>query len=254
MNVSSISPRPPCLSAHHVEEIGVDSQPAINLYCFVTLQRSTHPHPKPLFLPPHFLQWAGHPIANDPCYGGELYFGDAEAKLRAEANSSTEGWKGTSRSKAAAAAAAAAAATAAEAAAAMAAAAAAIPIGGPDSESSELVKINGGETRTTVGVDAAAPIVDKATEGKGGGGGEGAGQDEGGGPEGSASGASRDKPSTEAEEMVAGGEDIEVQRDGEDDEAYMVGGTQHVPSVYRYCKVADIAKDGTERWRRAQNM
>ncbi|CAM9950708.1 unnamed protein product [Discosporangium mesarthrocarpum] len=26
------------------------------------------------------LQWVGHPIANDPCYGGDMFFGDPEAK------------------------------------------------------------------------------------------------------------------------------------------------------------------------------
>ena len=39
-------------------------------------------------------QWAGHPIANDPCYGGELHFGNPEAKRRAEENPASEGWKG----------------------------------------------------------------------------------------------------------------------------------------------------------------
>ncbi len=36
----------------------------------------------------------GHPIANDPCYGGELHFGNPEAKRRAEENPGFEGWKG----------------------------------------------------------------------------------------------------------------------------------------------------------------
>ncbi|CAM9967808.1 unnamed protein product, partial [Hapterophycus canaliculatus] len=33
----------------------------------------------------------GHPIANDPCYGGELHFGNPEAKRRAEENPASEG-------------------------------------------------------------------------------------------------------------------------------------------------------------------
>eukprot|EP00903_Cladosiphon_okamuranus_P019106 g17580.t1 len=42
------------------------------------------------------LQWTGHPIANDPCYGGELHFGNPEAKRRADENPASEGWKGVS--------------------------------------------------------------------------------------------------------------------------------------------------------------
>lgn len=40
-----------------------------------------------------FIQWINHPIANDPCYGGELFFGDPEARLRAEQDPATQGWR-----------------------------------------------------------------------------------------------------------------------------------------------------------------
>lgn len=49
----------------------------------------------PSCFPPQ--KWAGHPIANDPCYGGELHFGNPEAKRRAEENPAGEGWKGVPR-------------------------------------------------------------------------------------------------------------------------------------------------------------
>lgn len=81
-----------------------------------------------------------------------------------------------------------------------------------------------------MGVDAAARIVDEAMQGGGGGGDRGHG--EGSGPERSASGASGDKAWTEPEEVVARGEDIEMQRDGEDDDAFMVSGTQHASSFF----------------------
>lgn len=40
------------------------------------------------------FQWLGHPIANDPCYGGELFFGDPDAKRRVEQDPATRGWRG----------------------------------------------------------------------------------------------------------------------------------------------------------------
>lgn len=48
-------------------------------------------------LPPRdfgYFQWINHPIANDPCYGGELFFGDADAERRAEQDPRTRGWRG----------------------------------------------------------------------------------------------------------------------------------------------------------------
>lgn len=47
--------------------------------------------------PPKTKQWTGHPIANDPCYGGELHFGDPAAKRRAEENPASEGWQGVAK-------------------------------------------------------------------------------------------------------------------------------------------------------------
>ena len=69
-------------------------------------------------------------------------------------------------------------------------------------------------------------------EGGGGGGNGGAGEGEGSGAGQDASGALGDKAPAEAEAVVEGKEVIATQRDGEDDEAFMVSSTSRAPSAY----------------------
>lgn len=160
---------------------------------------------------PSFYQWIGHPIANDPCYGGELHFGDPEAKRRSDEDTSTRGWKGTSRDRAqieAASAAASASASAASAAGAQPATAKGAPNEEALKAGGEGATIEGNRDRDGDGkADGSQHQTPETTSNVIGG----------------RSGARGEEAASIGEsagEEVAG--NIEAQRDGEDDDAFMV--------------------------------
>eukprot|EP00752_Nemacystus_decipiens_P001362 g1351.t1 len=157
------------------------------------------------------LQWTGHPIANDPCYGGELHFGNPEAKRRAEESPASEGWKG-------------------------------VP-----SRSAEAVKGQGGDSVHQPGASPAASGNGAGAEAVEGGGGDGAARGEAvessTQPPGAVSSpetngappAAVAVPSAAGDDAAAAAEEVGgpaavvprndgagAQREGEDDEAFMV--------------------------------
>lgn len=158
------------------------------------------------------VQWIGHPIANDPCYGGELHFGDPASKLRVEKDPCATAWKGTSCVEAAT-----AAGTTAE-------AGGASPEGLPCTGAVAVTGIGDGP-RTATGGKAAGGVnvvmegdQDRSLESEG----RKTHPRTGTGP------SVRDAHAAGgAREAVPAG-DVDTQRDDEDDEAFMVGSREIV--------------------------